>query len=114
MNYELSPCTYCCKVADPQNCDNKKCPAWQKWFMNRWEETRKLFRAPMDAATLQPVGIPLGGNRYPQPHRVSEDLENGPCKNCQIPRDLCELPCPALRAWQTKKEELYELESRSH
>ena len=43
MNGELSPCTYCCRVADPKNCDNKKCVPWQKWFMKRWEQTRQMF-----------------------------------------------------------------------
>lgn len=114
MHHELSPCTYCCRVADPQNCDNKKCSTWQKWFMERWEQTRKLFRASMDSAVMQPEGVPLGGQRYPHPHRVRSYLQNGPCHSCKIPKDICDTPCPQRQVWERKKEELHELESGSH
>lgn len=111
MEYELSPCAYCCRVADPKNCDNKKCSTWQKWFLNRWEQTRKLFRASMDKATVQAAGVPLGGHHYPHPHRVREYLKDGPCTRCKIPNDLCTSPCPVRQVWERKKEALHELES---
>ena len=110
MNRELSPCTYCCRVADPKNCDNKKCVPWQKWFVKRWEQTRQMFRTPLEKATTRPAGIPLGGHRYVHPHRVRAYQQNGPCGQCKLPADLCHTPCPAKRHWEAEKEVSHELE----
>jgi len=111
MNQELSPCTYCCRVATPANCDNKKCVPWQKWFLKSWEQTRQLFSAPMEHAPVQTAGVPLGGHRYAHPHRVRAYLQNGPCGHCKLPKDLCHTPCPARKIWEEEKEETNELES---
>lgn len=111
MRYELSPCTYCCRVADPKNCDNKKCVPWKQWFLTRWEDTRKLFRESKEITSHIPMGIPLGGHYYPHPHQTREFLENGPCKHCKIPKDICYTPCPAQLQWKRFKEEHHELES---
>ena len=35
-----SPCTMCIVVNDPTNCENKCCPEWRNWFIQRWEELR--------------------------------------------------------------------------
>ena len=111
MSEMLCPCTYCSRVANPNNCDNKKCVPWQRWFLRKWEHTRNLFRVPYDHSPLQETGVPLGGHRYSHPHRVREYLESGPCTLCRLPKDLCTTPCPAKRTWQRQKEEGNELES---
>lgn len=111
---QISPCTYCSRVPDPRQCDNKKCVPWQKWFLAKWEETRKQFSVPYRKAVPAEGGIPLGGHRYPHPHRVREYRENGPCPACKLPKELCTAPCPAQEAWLKGKEKVDELESRSH
>lgn len=111
MNYELCPCTYCSKVPDPRNCDNKKCVPWRKWFVNRWDQTRKLFCRSMANAPVEQVGVPLGGERYAHPHRVRAYRQNGPCPSCSLPKDLCAAPCPAYRMWKEETEETYGLEN---
>ena len=109
MAENLCPCTYCSKVANPSNCDNKKCVPWQRWFLQKWECTRALFCVPYENAPLQVTGIPLGGHRYAHPHRVREYRANGPCQGCRLPKDLCTTPCSAKKVWQ--KEVADELES---
>ena len=76
MSEMLCPCTYCSRVPNPNNCDNKKCVPWQRWFLRKWEHTRNLFRVPYDHSPLQEAGVPLGGHRYSHPHRVREYLES--------------------------------------
>ncbi len=110
MSQMLSPCQYCTRVANPKNCENKKCVPWQKWFLNKWEQTRQLYGASSESAPAQQVGIPLGGNRYAHPHRVREYRQNGPCAHCKLPKDLCHRPCSALQLWQQEKENGHELE----
>lgn len=105
MTNELSPCLYCSRVADTKTCDNKKCRPWQKWFVKRWEQTRRQFRAPMEQAAVRQAGVPLGGNRYVSPHRIREYLEEGPCPHCKLPKELCDSPCPPYRQWEKTKGE---------
>ncbi len=31
-----SPCQSCTRIADPAQCDNKRCIPWQLWFADRW------------------------------------------------------------------------------
>ena len=107
----LCPCTYCSRVANPSNCENKKCVPWQRWFLKKWEHTRTLFRVPYENVPMEETGIPLGGYRYSHPHRVQEYRENGPCLRCRLPKDLCTSACAAQRAWQQEKEAAHELES---
>lgn len=111
MMKKISPCLYCSRVANPGNCDNKKCRPWQIWFMEQWDQTRKRFTVPMQTAALQQSGVPLGGHRYDSPHRVREYRKNGPCAVCKLPQQLCDTPCPALRVWKKTCQEVpHELE----
>lgn len=100
-----SPCNYCTRVRDPQNCENKTCKDWQAWFIDRWESMREHVRKEMDAAPMEETGIPLGGNRYTHPHRVRQYLAADPCGQCACPKDVCHTPCPVKAAWDAKKKE---------
>lgn len=31
------PCKTCTKVADPADCENKRCKLWSQWFLSRWK-----------------------------------------------------------------------------
>ena len=44
------PCTNCTRVKAPQNCENKNCTVWQKWFLSQWELLRR------GAGCLSPCG----------------------------------------------------------
>ena len=35
------PCKGCTRVKDPENCENKRCQAWQEWFLERWAAMQK-------------------------------------------------------------------------
>ena len=41
--WKESPCTPCSRVTDWARCDNKDCALWRKWFLNRWQQLRKLY-----------------------------------------------------------------------
>lgn len=30
------PCDSCRRVAQPAECENKRCSQWQNWFLSRW------------------------------------------------------------------------------
>lgn len=70
-NRKESPCTYCCRVENPQACDNKDCMLWRKWFINRWEQLRKLYSKKED-----------------------------PCGQCVCPQELCFEPCAEKQVWE--------------
>ena len=36
MDQKTSPCRRCTRVTDPDNCENKRCGIWQRWFLGRW------------------------------------------------------------------------------
>ena len=113
MTDVISPCLHCTRVRDPQNCENKNCKPWREWFFAQWEQTRKLYRKGMDYTT-QKQGIPLGGQRYCSPHRVTEYLQTDPCEVCKLPGELCDKPCQQKIQWeQVHKEVANELESGS-
>lgn len=101
-----SPCLYCTRVKEPQNCENKLCKDWQAWFIDRWETIRAQIRAQMETAPVQDIGIPLGGNRYVSPHRMREYLEHDPCDQCLYPKDQCGVPCPTRKRWEEMKKEV--------
>lgn len=114
MTDSMSPCQYCTRVKDSQNCENKNCTVWRKWFFAQWEQTRKLYRKGMDA-TGKNTGVVLGGQYYCSPHRVTEYLHTDPCEVCKLPRQLCDKPCKQKNQWeQAQKEVANELESGSH
>jgi len=41
--WKESPCTHCSRVTNWARCDNKDCALWRKWFLNRWQQLRKLY-----------------------------------------------------------------------
>ena len=101
-----SPCFTCTRVRDPENCENKLCKDWQSWFLQRWEAMRSNIRKEMETAKTEPVGVPLGGERYTPPHRIREYLENDPCDRCLCPKDVCHAPCPAKISWTESVNEV--------
>ena len=94
-----SPCVNCCRVKDPQNCENKLCKDWQAWFIQRWEDMRRQLCVDAQQAPVREVGVPLGGNNYTPPHRVREFLKHSPCRSCIYPTDQCHSPCKTKLAW---------------
>lgn len=80
MQRKESPCLRCRKVADPEKCDNKECPLWRHWFMERWDQMREEY-----AKLLQ---IP-----------ATED----PCKRCPLPAEYCLEPCRGRREWEARQ-----------
>ena len=40
---QKSPCACCQRVAEPNQCENKNCMYWRKWFIGRWERIRKNY-----------------------------------------------------------------------
>ena len=102
-----SPCKNCSRVRNPDACENKNCRVWRQWFQQRWDETRKhpALQRQLKKTGLESVNI--GGRRYAHPDRVREYLATNPCDSCPFPRELCNSPCPAMRAWmETRKEVL--------
>ena len=31
------PCLHCKRVADPAECDVRRCSQWREWFLYRWD-----------------------------------------------------------------------------
>lgn len=100
VTYDFSPCLICTRVQSPQDCENKNCKAWQKWFLGRWAAIRAYPRVMMDYAKREPVGIVVSGQHYAAPHQVEAYRRNDPCKGCLCPKDLCDTPCRQKKAWQ--------------
>ena len=100
-----SPCLNCTRVKDPKNCENKACKDWQAWFIDRWESMRDAVRAEMEQTQEVQVGLPLGGQYYPHPHRIQEYLDNHPCDRCPC-QNSCHTPCPVKIAWVEKVTEV--------
>ncbi len=98
-----SPCLRCARVKNPRDCENKSCPEWQRWFLDRWEMIRAYFRQQMEQAELRPDGVRIGGNVYTQPERVRNYLGKDPCDGCMCPKDLCTHPCRVKRIWSEAK-----------
>ena len=47
MNKQLppSPCLTCQRVSNPNNCENKQCKPWSKWFLARWDLIHGYYQA---------------------------------------------------------------------
>lgn len=45
MEWEKSPCLRCTRCDKPEECADKLCPAWQVWYLESWEKTRRLLRS---------------------------------------------------------------------
>ena len=93
------PCITCTRVTDPDNCDNKDCMLWQRWYIETWNAMRAAPRLNMEHLPREPEGMVIGGIRYALPHRVNSYLQKDPCKGCLCPRDLCVIPCRVKRDW---------------
>lgn len=102
----INPCALCTQVKDPENCENKNCKVWQKWFLSRWELIRGYPRQAMDQTPLKPVGISLGGHIYCHPSQRIDYIKNNPCDACKCPRELCTGPCRVRRVWEEVKGEI--------
>lgn len=97
------PCIYCTRVTDPENCDNKNCQLWQRWYIETWNAMRRQPRLAQEQRPREPEGTVIGGVRYALPHRVDDYLRRDPCKGCLCPRDLCVIPCRVKRDWTTAR-----------
>lgn len=42
--WEVRPCKTCTRTKDPINCGNRNCPDWVAWFVQSWEELRKMLQ----------------------------------------------------------------------
>lgn len=102
-----SPCLGCRKVSDPRACEDKQCPDWQKWFLQRWSLIHSYHRRQMENAQLKPVGVTIGGKPYAAPHQVSKYLHTDPCTACLCPKELCSEPCRVRRAWDEARQEAF-------
>lgn len=100
VTYNFSPCLVCTRVSNPQDCENKNCKSWQKWFLGRWAAIRAYPRVMMDHAKREPVGVVVSGTYYAAPHQVADYRNNDPCKTCLCPKDLCNTPCRQKTAWK--------------
>ena len=45
MCVNSSPCAACRRVEKPEQCDNKDCMLWRRWFVARWEQIRRTYQA---------------------------------------------------------------------
>lgn len=104
MKENMSPCVVCSRVSDPENCTDKTCRLWQRWFLQRWEETRQTLRQMKDMPDSY-AGVVVGGVRYAAPNQVRNFLENDPCGSCLCPKDLCDTPCRKRKAWENFRKE---------
>lgn len=107
------PCRTCQRVRDPKNCENKLCKEWQAWFVDRWESMRRYVQQAEQGKCVQGETISVGGERYHHPDRARRFLEENPCMQCQRRNGLCLSPCKVRKTWDSEKEKLRELESRS-
>ena len=95
------PCISCTRVTDPENCENKNCRVWQRWYIETWDQLRREPRLQKERQEKETEGTVIGGVRYALPHRVHDYLRNDPCTGCLCPRDLCTIPCRIKRDWIT-------------
>ena len=92
----MSPCLGCNRV---ENCSDKSCRVWRRWFLDQWEKTREGFRQMKDGPNPA-VGVPVGGKCYAAPNQVRAYLREDPCEACLCPPDLCMTPCRKRRVWE--------------
>ena len=38
-----NPCLGCTRVADPENCELRRCNQWEKWFLHRWSQIHGFY-----------------------------------------------------------------------
>lgn len=99
MKNTVNPCLVCGRCADPENCTDKSCRDWQRWFLQKWEQTRESFRQGKEQPN-PPAGVVVGGRHYAAPHEVRNYLRRDPCGSCLCPKDLCHTPCRKRLVWE--------------
>lgn len=104
-NKNMSPCLRCTRVANPQNCENKRCTVWQKWFLQQWAVIHAYPRRREELASLRPVGVSLGGRVYALPHQTGKFLQTDPCRDCICTEDVCQEPCRMRKLWERARRE---------
>lgn len=103
----IKPCITCTQVIDPENCENRDCKRWQRWYIATWNNMRATPRLEREHFPKEPEGMVIGGVRYALPHRVHDYLGKDPCRGCLCPRDLCVIPCRVKRDWSQTWELLH-------
>ncbi len=96
--YEVSPCVFCTRVRNPEDCENKNCPQWRAWFLAKWALLHSYPRRLMDAPRTT-CGLQIGGQRYAHPVQVQDYRHRDPCQTCRCGADLCRTPCRARQNW---------------
>lgn len=43
-----SPCESCVRVRKPEECENKACGLWQRWFLKQWGEHHAYYLEQME------------------------------------------------------------------
>ncbi len=38
-----SPCLSCIRVKHPEDCENKSCALWQRWFLSQWRKHHNYY-----------------------------------------------------------------------
>ena len=103
---KFSPCLHCPRGKNGADCEDKRCPIWQKWFLSRWERIHRYPRLARECSRPEPVGVQLGGNHYAAPHQVHDYLNSNPCHSCSCPRSQCVAPCRVRKAWDHARWEV--------
>lgn len=76
-----SPCVTCTRVPNPNDCENKLCQPWKRWFLARWAEI----------------------HAYAQHNAVIKNLSNDPCDKCVCFGKACTGPCRIKQIWQEEQ-----------
>lgn len=105
MKTMINPCLICTRIPDPENCENKKCVAWQAWFLSRWAQLHSYPRRQMDRPRER-AGVVIGGIRYAHPEQVRDYLRRDPCKSCACGAQACVTPCRPRQNWAKLSREV--------
>ena len=103
--YRVSPCLCCTRVSDPENCENKGCVPWRKWFLARWEILHAYPRWVKEQKG-EPAGVCIGGQHYAPPGLLEGYLQKDPCDGCVCTWEQCTTPCRARQRWVMVKREV--------
>lgn len=82
------PCTLCIE----RNCPQEGCPAWQDWFLERWEDVHAAAWQMVDQSWRRSIDH----FTYELPH-----LRCSPCRHCPC-ESWCRKPCAGKRSWDRR------------
>lgn len=103
---DVSPCLTCLRSECAEQCEDKRCPQWRRWFIGRWEQLCRYPRQVLERSAPQPVGVVIGGQHYAAPHQVLAYLNTDPCASCECyGSPECKTPCRVRRAWVRARKE---------